>query len=105
MVNQEFKVLVTGLPRNFLVEPGILGKNQEVSQEVPGEVGTSCLTFPTMTSVTAIYFKCFQQVSQEVQIYQELLPGSTRKFQGEPVNKALNSWLTKNFEKFLKPGT
>ena len=33
------------------------------------------------------------------------IPGSTRKFLGEPVNKALNSWLTKNFEKFLKPGT
>ena len=33
------------------------------------------------------------------------IPGSTRKFLGEPVNKALNSWLTKNFKKFLKPGT
>ena len=46
-MNQEFKVLVTGLPRNFLVEPGILGKIQEVSQEVLGKIGTSWLTFPT----------------------------------------------------------
>ena len=30
--NQEFKALHLGLPRKFLVEPGILGKNQEVSQ-------------------------------------------------------------------------
>ena len=40
LVNQEFKALVTGLPKNFLLEPGILGINQEVNQEVPGQVGT-----------------------------------------------------------------
>ena len=40
LVNQEFKALVTGLPKNFLVEPGILGINQEVNQEIPGKVGT-----------------------------------------------------------------
>ena len=28
----------------------------------------SCLTFPTMTSIMATFFKCFQQVSQEVPI-------------------------------------
>ena len=38
LVNQEFKALVTGLPKKFLIEPGILGKNQEVNQEVPGKV-------------------------------------------------------------------
>ena len=38
LVNQEFKALVTGLPKNFLVEPGILGINQEVNQEVPRQV-------------------------------------------------------------------
>ena len=59
--NQEFKALHLSLPRNLLVEPRILSKNQEVSQEVPGEVGTSCLTFPTMTSVTATYCKCFSK--------------------------------------------
>ena len=36
--NQEFKALHLGLPRKFLVEPGILGKNQEESQEVLGKV-------------------------------------------------------------------
>ena len=25
---QEFKALITGLPKNLLVQPGILGKNQ-----------------------------------------------------------------------------
>ena len=47
LVNRKFKALVTGLPKNLLVEPGILGKNKEVSQELPGEVRTSWLTFPT----------------------------------------------------------
>ena len=39
LVNQEFKALVIGLPKKFLIEPGILGKNQEVNQEVTGQVG------------------------------------------------------------------
>ena len=40
LVNQEFKALVTGLPKNFLVEQGIHGINQKVNQEVPEQVGT-----------------------------------------------------------------
>ena len=40
LVNQEFMALVTGLPKKFLLEPGILGIKQEVNQEVPGQVGT-----------------------------------------------------------------
>ena len=34
------KALVTGLPKKFLIEPGSLGKKQEVTQEVPGQVGS-----------------------------------------------------------------
>ena len=29
LVNQEYKALVSGLHRNFLVEPGILGKTRK----------------------------------------------------------------------------
>ena len=39
-VNQEFKALITGLPKNLLVQPGILGKNQLLNQEDPGQGGT-----------------------------------------------------------------
>ena len=33
------------------------------------------------------------------------IPGCTSKFLGKPVTKALNSWLTQESEKILKPGT
>ena len=51
LVNQESKALVTGFPKNFLVKPGILGKNQVVNQEVPVKLELLDLLFQEICKI------------------------------------------------------